>query len=118
MLICLLVFSGLSPAYTSSSVSPSTSLPDGIWMQLKVSEFVKLKAREMVKITGKKMNLKERIAFSVMKKSMVKAAKKNPDLTVGVFLSQYKKSEAWVWILVIAAIVIAVIIASATSFSM
>jgi hypothetical protein len=55
---------------------------------LKVSEFVKLSPREFSQLTGKKLNVFQRISFQIAKLKMKHDLKKNPDLT----LSDYGKS--------------------------
>lgn len=74
--------------------------PNETWKNLKASEFVKLSINDFSKITGKKMNLKDKISFIVLNKRMKHALKKNPDLTVDEYLASNKKLGTGWWILI------------------
>lgn len=87
-------------------------------MNLKVSEFIMLSPKEYSTITGKKMNLPERISFSILKVRMKHTLKKNPNMKAGEYIDKHKKISTVGWIvigLVIALIIIAIIYAIAAA---
>lgn len=77
-------FAGTNIAYGFSVIkhvndaSPSAAA----FKYLKVSDFVKLSAKEFSDLTGKKMNFFERLSFKVTKMRMKHDLKKNPDLKI------------------------------------
>lgn len=66
-------------------------------------EFVKFKPREMAAVSGKRPGLKEYMAFSLLKPSMKKAIRRNPDITVGEYFALQKKMKTWLKVLLIVA---------------
>lgn len=79
----------------------SVTSPTKDWKHLKVSEFIMLSSIDLSRITGKKMNLKEKISFAFMKAGMKHALKKNPNITVNEYLASHKKIGTGIWILII-----------------
>ncbi len=117
----ILGYGGWNTGYSATAISPGPVNPVINWLDMKASDFVKLSVKDFSKITGKKLNLKEKFAFFVMKKNMKHVMKKNPNLTVRDYLtSNHKKMETGVLIIliVVAVLVIVIIVASSTSFSM
>ncbi len=90
----------------SSSINPTV---EG-WKNLKASDFVKLSMKDFRRITGTKMNVKERISFMVMKKGMKQELKNNPNLTVGEYLVAKKKMGTGWWILIGAAVLLTILL--------
>jgi hypothetical protein len=85
----------------------STILRPGIekkeWERLLVKDVVQLSVKDYCRVTGKTLTVKERVVFKMMQLKMKKALKKNPDLTVGMFLASQQKLDA-VWIVLIIAL--------------
>jgi len=80
-------------------------------MDMKVSAFIKLSAKQFHLVTGKKLNLKERISFFLFKKSMKKSLKSHPDQTVKDYMATVDKkgnNKTLVIILVVLAVLIMV----------
>ncbi len=90
ILICAFSFSlpEASAAIAHQGTPPTPDLP------LKVIEFIKLTTDDLEKLTGRKMNLRERMDFSLLKMRMKKAAKKNPDISVLEFNTRLKRKSA------------------------
>jgi hypothetical protein len=61
------------------------------WKNLKASEFVKLSLNDFNRLSGRKMNLKEKISFIIMNKGMKHAIKKDRNLTVREYLARHDK---------------------------
>ena len=85
-------FSVIYPGSTTSIVKD--------WKNLKISEFIMLSPEDYTKITGKKMNLTERISFSIMKLKMKHVIRKNPNMTVSEYMDTHKKLGTGWWILI------------------
>ncbi len=86
---------------------------------MRAADFVKLSIDEFAKLSLKKLSLKEKIAFSVLKKKLKREVKKNPDLLVGSYLVANKRMSTLAWIGIIVAVLslILVIIASNINFN-
>lgn len=89
--------------------SPKDSLTTNVWMQLKVKDVVSLSAKDYCALTGRKLNLNERVVFGISKHDMKKAIKKNPDITVTQYMMD-KKDMQLVWIIVLGILVILLIV--------
>ena len=85
-------FCFLSPA-ASASTRSSDILPHEL-PNIRVAEFLAFSAMDLEKLTGRKMNLSERISFVKLKSKMKKAVKKNPDLTVHEYIHSGKRASA------------------------
>ena len=95
----------------------STELPTKL-LDMKVSEFIKMSAKDFSTSIGKKLSLKERVAFSLMKKDMKKSLKSQPDQTVKDYITTAPKKDNTALIIIIVVVVIvivAIIIASSVS---
>jgi hypothetical protein len=108
---CLLIVLGFTFFNTVSASSKIKLLypasPHSL-ADIKLTEFIKLTAKDYSRLTGKKMNLKEKLSFMFMKKDMKHALKKNPGLTVsGYFASVDKKTNT---VLLIILIVVALLL--------
>lgn len=62
---------------------------------LKASEFVKLTANEFSDLTGKKLNLIERLSFTITKMRLKHDLKKNPNLTITAYVKQSKHAGSF-----------------------
>ncbi len=77
---------------------------------LNASDFVKLSAKDFSLITGKKMNLWNRLSFSFLKMRMKHDLKKNPDLKVNDYYAKKGKKHLSVWWIVGIGVVILLLI--------
>ncbi len=96
--ICCILNTNTSFAFAISK--PSTIENLGIVKfsnYLKASEFVKLSAKDFSLITGKEMNLWNRLSFSFLKMRMKLDLKKNPDLKVIDYYAKEGKKHLSVW---------------------
>jgi hypothetical protein len=104
LLPALLCLSGIIVSINVNSVSiiypRSTTSIVKDWKNLKISEFIMLSPEDYTKITGKKMNLTERISFSIMKLRMKHVIRKNPNMTVSEYMDTHKKLGTGWWILI------------------
>ena len=118
--IFLWMVSGNGVAHTTSTGPMSYPVYDDTWMQMKAADFIKLKVADFAKICNKKLNLKEKVSFLVLKKNLKRELKKNPTLTVQEFMivAGQKKISTGVWITIIlgVALITLIIIASAGGF--
>ena len=90
----------------ATTPATATVLPEAV-LKMKAADFVKLNARDFAKISGKKMTLKERLAFSILKANLKKAIKDNPDLLVADYIaSGAKKISTGAWIAIIAGVIL------------
>jgi hypothetical protein len=109
IICCLLDFSNFNKVNASFIITPGSTIYPETWKNLKASEFVMLSAKDFSKITGKKLSLKDRIAFSVMKIKMKHAIKKNKNLTMGEYLATSKKlSIGWVVLITVVCVIVLV----------
>jgi hypothetical protein len=109
IICCLLAFSNFNKVNASFIITPGSTIYPETWKNLKASEFVMLSAKDFSKITGKKLSLKDRIAFSVMKIKMKHAIKKNKNLTMGEYLATSKKlSIGWVVLITVVCVIVLV----------
>jgi hypothetical protein len=113
ILLCLGGFTITNKANAISKTYPvSTAAAIENWKNLKLSEFIMLSPKDYSKVTGKKMNLGERISFSIMKVRMKHALKKNPNMTVSEYMASGKMGTAgWILIGVAGGILIIILLA-------
>lgn len=78
---------------------------------LKASDFVKLSAKDFSLITGKKMNLWNRLSFTFLKMRMKQDLKKNPDLKVNDYYAKEAKKHLSVW-WIVAIVVVSIVLLS------
>ncbi len=90
-------------------------------MLMRAADFVKLTIKDFTKLSQKKLTLKEKISFSVLKKNLRRELKKNPNLTVGDYMQAAgnKRMSTWAWVGIIASVLllIFVIIGSSINFN-
>ncbi len=84
---------------------------------LSASDFIKLTAKDFSLITGKKMNLWNRLSFSFLKMRMKHDLKKNPDLKVNDYYAKNGKKHLSVWWIVGIGVVILLLIILITAVS-
>lgn len=110
-----MMFGNGVPAIASNSIHSSPMILPANFMEMKISEFIKLSAKDFSMITGKKMGLKEKVSFTILKKDMKKSLKSNPDQTVTEYLATIDKKDKTALIIigiVVLAILIVVIVNS------
>lgn len=105
----LIVFGNVLPAMASKTTHSSFLSLKVNFMEMQVSEFITLSVKDFSTITGEKMNLKESISFSLLKKSMKKSLKSNPDQTVKNYLATVAKKNNTALIIIIVVVVIALV---------
>ena len=103
------MFSNGIPATAANTVYVSPVIIPGNFMEMKLSEFIKLSAKDFSSITGKKMSLKEKISFSLLKKHMKKSLKSNPDQTVTDYLAAADRKSDIILIVVILLVVLLIV---------
>ena len=57
----------------------------------RLCEFIRLTNKDYQKLTGHKLNLKEKLQFHLLKRSMKKAMKKDKEMTVRQFFGEKQK---------------------------
>jgi len=82
-LMTLLTHSSLKAAI----IKPIPTLHENL-QNYKISELVKLSATQFASLTGKKMNLSERISFAILKLKMKHDLKKDPGITLKDYYGQ------------------------------
>jgi len=114
--IFLWMVSGNSVAHATSTGPMSYPVYDDTWMQMKAADFIKLKVADFAKICNKKLTLKEKVSFLVLKKNLKRELKKNPDLTVAGYIASGKKGiSTMAWIGIIAGVILITLIIISTA---
>ena len=84
-------FSGASMAYGFSVIKPinNADVPASLtaFKYIKASEFVKLSVKDFNSLTGKNLNLFQRMAFKITKMKIKHDLKKNPDLQITNYIN-------------------------------
>jgi len=107
----MLISNGQS-AIASNTTYPSSRDVLANFMAMKVSEFIKLPAKDFNHFTGKKLNLKERISFSLLKKSMKKSLKSHPDQTGKDYLATiHKKGKNTTLVIILVVLAVLILVA-------
>ena len=78
---CIAVFV-CNYAYGFLPGKPVAHLQAGGLINLRVEEFVKLSAKQLSDLTGRKMSAGEKLSFAILKMQMKNALKKDPGLQV------------------------------------
>jgi hypothetical protein len=93
LFMLLFIFFQKNKGFALSITAPATNTANAAHKlpgrYLKASEFVKLSARDFSELTGKKLNLFQRLSFGVARLRLKHDLKKNPDLK----LTDYKRSD-------------------------
>jgi hypothetical protein len=108
VIICaLLFFLPLSSGALSVIEHRSTDPVVQSWKDLKVSDFIKFSTKDYSRIVGKKLNLKEKISFKIMKVRMKHQLKKQPNLLVGDYLAtEGKISTGWLVAIIVVVLIL------------
>lgn len=104
-LILLLLFGIFvnQPALFSASASIIEPVTNQWQANYKLSDFIRMNPNDLQKLTGKKMNFPERIAFKIAQHKMKRYLKKNNDVTVAQFLKteeKEKKKFSFLWFMI------------------
>lgn len=75
-----------------NNLNPSNNLSG---KYIKASEFVKLSVQEFSTLTGKKLNLFQRLSFKIAKMRMKHDLKKNPDLKITDYLDKKQAGRSF-----------------------
>lgn len=102
----ILVVAGNGNPHGMSMNTPVAPATIDTWKQMRAADFVKLTIKDFAQLSHKKLTIKEKISFVVLKKNLKKELKKNPDLVVGAYLAQNKKISAWGWVAIITGILV------------
>jgi len=103
LLTMAMLFMGfMAPAnsmLTSSPILTAPGLYTSDWPDMKLKDLLSLNAKEYGQLTGKKMSLKEKLAYTLLKGKMKKALKKNPDMTTVEFMDSLGAMNTAAWII-------------------
>lgn len=98
LLFLFALFSQVKVIHASSVIVPgitkSNTAPVDNLKYFKASEFVKLSTKEFTKLTGKRLNVFQRISFQIAKAKMKHDLKKNPNLQVTDYAKTFSKSDS------------------------
>lgn len=105
-LVSLFFITGLNQIYGLSGIKLPTN-PDRYEAakSLSINSIVNLSAKQFSELTGRRMNIWDKLSFSIMKIKMKHDLKKNPDLTLKDYLGKEGKKRlgtGW-WILIVIA---------------
>ncbi len=97
--------------YAISLVEPPVNHPAS-WMELKIKDVTGWKLKDLQRVTGHKLSLKEKAAFVVYKHKMKKAAKRDPGMTVGEFMASGNaiKKIGWIFVIVVVLVLIFLVV--------
>ena len=119
LLLNLVVFTVNTSYGLSGHLSVKPSKPS-LSLNFKADDFVKLSPKQYFELTGRKLNLFQKLSFKVLKLKMKHDLKKNPNLT----LQDYEGDEAkkklgtgWVILIVVGVLLLLVLLVVGASFS-
>ena len=116
-LVAMIFWSGTATA--SYPNLPVDRINPESWLNMKAADFVKLTVKDFAKLTQKKLTLKDKFAFSVLKRNLKHEVKKNPNLIVNEYLAMGNKkisAGAWIAIILGVALITTIIIVGATTW--
>ena len=105
------LFINMQPAFASTAMETSPGKILVKFLEMPVSDFVKLSAKDFANLSGKKLSLKEKISFSLLKKNMKRSLKRNTDQTVGDYLANAGDRKTNTALIIIVIVVVVVIVA-------
>jgi len=93
-IICIITITGLNYSYGFSICKPLTNKePYEILKHFTATELLKLSSNQFFELTGRKMNMWNRLAFHIAKKRLKHDLIKNPQLKLSDYsYPKYKKS--------------------------
>jgi hypothetical protein len=107
--IVLFLFFGAGSVYASSALPAGSASPGDLWKNIKVSMIVSLSAKDFSRVTGQKLNIIQRMAFTMTKKKMKQALKKNQELTAGEFFAEIRTLEK-IWLITLAGLALVILL--------
>jgi len=113
--ILLVAGNGISHGMSMNTPVAPTTIET--WKQMRAADFVKLTIKDFALLSHKKLTLKEKISFVVLKKQLKRELKKNPELMVGTYLAENKKisTGAWIAIIVAVGLIVTIIVVSSVN---
>jgi len=111
LFICCMINTDVS--FALAIVKPGEDKPGiaKVSNNIKASEFVKLSAKDFSIITGKKMNMWNRLSFSVLKLKIKHDLKKNPNLYVTDYYFKESDNRNFNWWVFGIGLIVALILA-------
>ncbi len=107
LIACMNCFNEVEAAF---NIKPAELIHGGPLYHLRVADFIHVSAKDYSRLTGKKMNLKERIAFSFEKIKMKQAIKKNKNLTMGEYYDSSRKlGTGWLILIIVGGLFLIVV---------
>lgn len=98
MLVIIVIFFPFNNIYGANIMRPVAE--SNVMTKIMAKDFVKFSPTQYAHITGKKMNLWDKLSFQFMKIKMKQEIKKNPDLTLNDYMTEEKKMHRGWWILI------------------
>jgi hypothetical protein len=95
LIILVMVFALSLPFYAAASLGSDKKANVGVlsYSNLKLADFINLSPGDVIKITGRKMSVLDKISFNIMKYNMKKALRKNPDLSAGEYYTKMQNQK-------------------------
>jgi len=112
-LLCIYFIINTNTSFALALSDPGVNKPDvtKVTNSIKAIEFVKLSAKDISLITGKKMNIWNRLSFSILKMRMKHDLKKDPNLTVADYNSKNGKHRVGVGGIILLSVAVLAILA-------
>ena len=112
-ILCFIYYPWFNFSYGSVFTNPpiEPSISSGWEPGFMVSEFAKISPQELEIVTGKKLNLQERLSFKVIQGRMKRYLKNHPDVLVSDYLQAESSNDrhlTFIWILLGATILVTV----------
>jgi hypothetical protein len=92
--ICLLIWVLLEFQYGHSATIPYTSAAPASWPSIKLANCITLSFADIERLSGRKLNLFQRMSITLFKNKMKKALRKDPDMTLDQFMRSRKTSDS------------------------
>ncbi len=111
--ICCIINTHTYSAFVINKPIPNHADITEALSSIKASEFVRLSAKDLSLITGKKMTIKSRLSFSLLKMKVKHDLKKNPNLTMADYYAKEGKrrlSTLWIVLLTILGLILLLLI--------
>jgi hypothetical protein len=92
--ICLLILVLLELQYGQAAITSYTPPSPPLWPSIKLATCVDLSFADIEKLSGRKLNLFQRMSISLFRNKMKRALRKNPDMTLDQFMRSRRTSES------------------------
>ncbi len=114
-LISLLSITGLNQTYGFSIVRhPTNSDRYEAAKSLNITSIIQLSAKQFSELTGKKMNMWDKVSFSIIKIKMKHDLKKNSNLTLNDYYDNGPKKRwgtvTWILVILLALLIIPILV--------